>query len=736
MNQPSAITSIPRGTPSDAPDLLFVLRHYRWLIIIGTILGTLAGLGIYSYIRKTSPRYSASVTFQVGAPRSALDSKTTDSASIGTLEEVNRLIKRQGVLIEQDNRILDKALEHEAFQRDRRDPKNPKAKSRFLTKNNLEPKKALQEAVAVSPIGGTEVFKITMTTDDNEEAANMVNAIALVYTDRLREQDKESQAVRLKDLKTSQKTLEEEIRIIEATLADFTRTANIGRVTTRHQIEMDTLSTLKSALLNIEIEVSSAQSSYENIKKQVENGTLQLTTDLEMYVENDPQVRMLENQKLSLVQDKEVLQSNTAALTRQTLALNIRIAATSRMIDERREELRAKARLRMQEGAETRKNSLTASAEDMRNRVKEKELQVKDLDNLLVQYQNKKDALTGKQRILQNISDSIDKQELEAGTDYARIRRLGGDAVAPLPEDVSYPKLPMFLIPGILGGFALSFGLGYLLELTNTRVRTPRDITRSVQLPLLGFVPDQEDDASLAGDLATAIRTSPMSMMAESFRQVRGRLAAQADGKPLSTLLVASIAPSGGASTIASNLANGMALNDMRVLLVDANFYRPSLNKTYKNIPQTGFSDILVNPADLDASIVPCADMPRLHLLGAGNKPTIGATELLESKTFRDILEQLKKRYDIIIFDGAPLSLVGDSISLASKVDGVVAIVRAGVVSRGTVGRVRDQLRQVRANLLGVVLNAAQTHGAGYFKQNYRTFYEYAGQTDRNVASK
>jgi capsular exopolysaccharide synthesis family protein len=249
-----------------------------------------------------------------------------------------------------------------------------------------------------------------------------------------------------------------------------------------------------------------------------------------------------------------------------------------------------------------------------------------------------------------------------------------------------------------------------------------------MQLPLLGFVPDQEDDANLVGDISTSIRSSPTSMIAESFRQIRGRLAAQADGKPINTLLVASIAPAGGASTIASNLANGMALNDLRVLLVDANFYRPSLRTLYKNVPATGLTDALINPETLDGAIVPCTDLPRLHLLGAGSKPSTGAAEMLETKAFRDVLNQLKSRYDLIIFDGAPLSLVADSISLASKVDGVVAVVRAGIVSRGTVGRVRDQLRQVRANLLGVVLNAAQTHGAGYFKQSYRTFYEYAGQ--------
>ena len=88
----------------------------------------------------------------------------------------------------------------------------------------------------------------------------------------------------------------------------------------------------------------------------------------------------------------------------------------------------------------------------------------------------------------------------------------------------------------------------------------------------------------------------------------------------------------------------------------------------------------------------------------------------------------------MVIFDGAPLNLVSDSLALASRVDGVVSVVRAGEVSRGAVSRVRDQMRSVHANLLGFVLNAAQTSHTGYFKENYRSFYKYAGASARNRA--
>ena len=108
---------------------------------------------------------------------------------------------------------------------------------------------------------------------------------------------------------------------------------------------------------------------------------------------------------------------------------------------------------------------------------------------------------------------------------------------------------------------------------------------------------------------------------------------------------------------------------------------------------------------------------------------------MLEGKGFRDVLEQLKTQYDLVIFDGAPLNLVADSFTLGARLDGVISVIRAGDVSRGTVTRVREQLRQVHAHLLGFVLNAAQVSNTGYFKENYRSFYRYAGDSRRSGQS-
>ncbi|MEI8195834.1 MAG: polysaccharide biosynthesis tyrosine autokinase, partial [Phycisphaerae bacterium] len=404
-------------------------------------------------------------------------------------------------------------------------------------------------------------------------------------------------------------------------------------------------------------------------------------------------------------------------------AIQTRIDEVQKQLDAARDRLRNEGRLRMQENAQNMVKSAESREQDLRARRDQLDSELKDLDKWLVEYRGRSAQLESQQKLLEKYNEAVLVRRLSSSDDVTRVSRFSS-AIA--PEEKSFPQAKVFLPAGAILGIVLSFGLGYLLEMTNTKIRTPRDISRTMQLPLLGFVPDQVDDSFIDGQLATSIRTSPGSMIAESYRQIRGRLVAQANGQPLRTLLVASAAPGGGATTVASNLANGVALNGQRVLLIDANFYRPGLSQLYNNLPKPGLSDVISAKAKLLEVLVQSPDLPLLFLMSSGTLPAATASELLEGRVFKEMVEELKGRFDLVIFDGAPLNLVSDSISLAAKLDGVITVVRAGLITRGMVGRVRDQLRQVHARLLGIVLNAAQIRNAGYFRQNYRNFYEYA----------
>jgi capsular exopolysaccharide synthesis family protein len=523
------------------------------------------------------------------------------------------------------------------------------------------------------------------------------------------------------------KNQEATVKSLQGQLADFRTVNNIDAITPRYTVQLAVLGELDKEMTKAQGEVIAAGQTMESIKQQLAANTLQLSPRAEReYVENDPELRLLTNQKIMLQSEHAALIAMSGgAATPQLRGLEARMSEVDKMLADQRQKAEAAAKLRMQADAASEYASAVGKMEFLKKARDAKDAEVRDLDKWLVQARQQEDAVKGQQAVLDKLREDYTIRRLTSSTDDSRVRRMGGEAVP--PEEISWPMWYRFVPVGFGLGLLCSFGLAYLFELTNTRIRTPHDITRTLQMPLLGFVPDQEDDRSATGELSTSIRTAPSSMIAESFRQIRGRLIAESDGAPIKSLLVASIAPGGGATTVASNIANGMALNELRVLLVDANFYRPGLKNSYKNLPAVGLADVIGAPEKLDSAIVE-TDMPNLHVMSTGAVGSVNPSEMLESKAFREVLDTLKSRYDMVVFDGAPLSLVSDSVALGARVDGVIAVVRAGEVSRGTVARVREQLRQVRAHFMGVVLNAAQTHGAGYFKENYRTFYKYAGQ--------
>jgi len=293
-----------------------------------------------------------------------------------------------------------------------------------------------------------------------------------------------------------------------------------------------------------------------------------------------------------------------------------------------------------------------------------------------------------------------------------------------MPESPSFPKLYITMAASLMVGLMLSLGIAFLREFTDNSVRSPRDIQKIGQLNLLGMIPHEADDPEAAqARLPLAIFEAPNSIIAEQFRQVRTRLQHSASLDTVRSLLVTGTAPGDGKTMVACNLAAGLALNGRRILLVDANFRRPQIHAVL-NIPNdVGFGDVL-NSLDLFESAVRPTEVPNLSVLPCGVKAT-NSTELLESQLLIDFIERALEEYDHVIFDSGPLLLVSETAALAPRVDGVVTVVRARGNSRGMLQRLRDQLRQLKAENLGVILNAVRSTSGGYYAPMIKSYYAY-----------
>ena len=210
-----------------------------------------------------------------------------------------------------------------------------------------------------------------------------------------------------------------------------------------------------------------------------------------------------------------------------------------------------------------------------------------------------------------------------------------------------------------------------------------------------------EATARLDKRLVTA--TAPQSLAAEQYRLLRTRVRRAENGRTVRAILVTSPTKGDGKSLTAANLALAMSQEShQRVLLVDADFRRPSIGRLFGLSESPGLADVLLGAVDLDDALKNLSEQ-RLTVLPAGTVPAHPA-ELLGSTAMRRVLDALRGRYDRILIDMPPVA-VADVHVMAPMADGLLMIVRAGVTGKPDIERALAGLDP--GKVLGLVLNDA-----------------------------
>jgi capsular exopolysaccharide synthesis family protein len=341
----------------------------------------------------------------------------------------------------------------------------------------------------------------------------------------------------------------------------------------------------------------------------------------------------------------------------------------------------------------------------------------------MVQYYNAQEEHKGLREQLKTIKEQIENvMALQSSAAAARVAWM---TMPEKPMNKSFPRLPFVMAIAITAGLALSLTIAFLREAMDQSIRSPRDIAKVGQINLLGLIPDESDDPQSAGArLPVVIFDAPHSHMAESFRHVRTKLQHTASLDTTRSIMVTSPSPGDGKTTIACNLAAGLALNGRRILLVDGNFRRPEVHKVFGLSNEQGFSDVLNAVVSFD-EVIQETQVPNLAVMAAGPKP-MNPTELFESQLLIDFIERALEEFDHVIFDSGPIMVVAEAQAMAPRVDGVISVVRAKTNNRGLLQRMRDELRRTKAEHLGVVLNAVRAQGGGYYRRSIQTYYDYA----------
>ncbi|MTD38452.1 polysaccharide biosynthesis tyrosine autokinase [Erwinia sp. CPCC 100877] len=201
--------------------------------------------------------------------------------------------------------------------------------------------------------------------------------------------------------------------------------------------------------------------------------------------------------------------------------------------------------------------------------------------------------------------------------------------------------------------------------------------------------------------------TDKASPISEQYRTIRTNIQFAMVDQELKTLVITSSGPSEGKSTTSANLAIVFANSGKRVLLVDADMRKPTVAKTFSIDNSRGISTLLGNREMLIKHVIRASGVDNLSLMTSGPKPP-NPSELLESNRMTDLIEELKRQYDLVIFDMPPVVAVTDAQIVASKTDGTIMVVRENVAKRASLLKAKSLLEMVDANILGVVYNGSK----------------------------
>ncbi len=241
-----------------------------------------------------------------------------------------------------------------------------------------------------------------------------------------------------------------------------------------------------------------------------------------------------------------------------------------------------------------------------------------------------------------------------------------------------------------------------------------------------------QSNESLRNGVQLITAVHPKSPISEQFRTLRTNINFMAIDHPIKTLALTSASVSEGKSTVTDNLAIVWAQTGQRVLLVDADFRRPTLHQTFEIDNHRGLTSVLTSRAktvDLNEIVQP-SGIENLSLLPSGPTPPNPA-ELLSSQRMKDFLKAVRERYDMVIVDVPPMLEVTDTQVIAHNLDAVVLVVKQGQTQKMGAKRAVELLKIAHANLLGYVMNDVVSEGDGGYGYGYGYGYGNDSEDDK-----
>ncbi|MBI2876933.1 MAG: polysaccharide biosynthesis tyrosine autokinase [Candidatus Tectomicrobia bacterium] len=364
--------------------------------------------------------------------------------------------------------------------------------------------------------------------------------------------------------------------------------------------------------------------------------------------------------------------------------------------------------------------------ETLRQALEEQKQEATDLNQKSIEYSILKREADSNQQLYDSLLKRMKEATLTTELKTSNIRIVDP---AEIPERPIKPKKQLNILLAMITGLMLGVGLAFFFEYLDNTVKTPEEVERYLGIPFLGPVGRFKTNGKSTGSELVVLE-DPRSNIAEGLRNIRTNLLFASPEVSQKVLMVTSSAASEGKTVVIANLAAVLAQTGKRVLLIDADLRKPRINRVFGLPREPGLSNLLIGEATLD-SVLQKTEVESLQVIPAGPIPP-NPSELLGLPKLERIIQEARERFDIILFDSPPVMSVTDPLVLASRLDGVVLVVRGGHTPRDPIRRVISQLSDVNAKMLGVVLNNIDFRKERYYYQYYYRYYYSYYEEDRS----
>ncbi len=561
----------------------------------------------------------------------------------------------------------------------------------------------ISASLVVSPIKNSKMVNISYMSTNPELAALIVNTVAKAYMEEILDMKMNSSRLAMQWL--TQKADEERVKLeqSENALQEYMRKNDIVTLENRLALVPEKLSEVANRIATAETKRKELESLYNKVKDLSRSPAEAETIPA---IASDPTIQSLRAQIIKSEQ-------NIAEIAKKFGAKHpVMITAQEDL-----KGLREKKEQEIRRAVETIKNEYDlakANEDNFRRLASQTKSETLNLSERFIQYEAlKRETETNKQvfdAIIKKIKEQSITQDVQT-IDVWVVEK------AEVPTSAAKPRKAFNMLVGLLIGLFGGIGMAFFIEYLDNTVKSPDEAEKRLKVPVLGVVTLMKPGETTIDEI---VMKEPRSAFAESYKAIRTAVMLSSASGPPRNILITSISPEEGKTVTSTNLALTIAHSDRSVLLVDGDLRKPRVHKIFGIENTKGLSTYLAGASD--SNIITEGVAPNLSIIPSGPIPP-NPSELLGSGRMQDLIALLNSRFDVVIWDSAPLLTVTDSLILSKTLDCTILVAKAGKTTYESLSRGLKSLKDLDSRVLGIVINALDIKKTDYYYQNYYHYY-------------